>query len=211
MTTMMEMTTRRTIIMKMTMRRTVREVTINRVTVLGKAVAVQVAVQVLAVVAPSTGCTLNVGGVTTNYTKCYQMGAGTTYFSLNGNTLSVGYKVKSAGWAALAVGKPHQGASAVWSSTCGATCAKATGIPMRSFNPSQIAAPSLIPFSNIKASKSAASEYAASFTMPWPSSAASIQVALANGAGVKSQHATILTKYTVNKADVISKTPAIGK
>ena len=139
------------------------------------------------------------------------MGAGTTYFSLNGNTLSAGFKVKSPGWGALAVGKPHQGASAVWSSTCGATCAKAYGITMRSFNPSQISPPSLVPFSNIKAAKSAAGEHTVSFTMPWPGSAASIQVALANGAGAKSQHARIPTKYTVNKADVISKTPAIGK
>ena len=148
------------------------------------------------------GCTLNVGGVSTNYTKCYSMGAGTTYFSLNGNTLSAGFKVKTAGWSALAVGKPHQGASAVWSSSCGATCSKASGITMRSFSPSQIAPPSLIPFANMKSSKTATGEHSVSFTMPWPGAVSSIQVALANGAGAKNQHGSIPKKYTVNKADI---------
>jgi hypothetical protein len=133
------------------------------------------------------------------------MGAGTTYFSLSGSTLSAGYKVKSAaGWGAMAIGKPHQGASAVFSTSCGATCAKAQGVTMRGYSSSQIAPPSLVPFSAIKAAKSVAGEHTVSFTMPWPGAASSIQVALATGTGAKNQHASTPKKYTVNKADILA-------
>ena len=145
----------------------------------------------------ATSCSLTVGGTTTNFTKCYNMGQGTTYFSLNGDTLSAGYKVKSSGWAALAIGQPHSGASAVWY-----TGSATSTVTMNGFSSSAIVPPSNIKFSNIKAGKASTGDYVVVFTMTWPTGSTSLPVALGTGAGTKTQHASIPKRYSVAKSSL---------
>ena len=122
------------------------------------------------------------------------MGAGKTFFSLNGTVLNAGYTITTNGWAALQFGTPHAGGSALWY-----TGAKAYGITMRGgFSSSSIGPPSRIKFSKIKAVRSG-NTYSVTFALKWPGGS-SVTVALANGANPKQQHYSIPTKYTLTQA-----------
>ena len=144
-------------------------------------------------------CFLAVGKTLKKFNRCYKIGTGAAYFTLEQETglLQAGFRASSTGWAALSVGKPHAGASAVWSRTCGNTCARAGGVIMNGFSGSSIGFPSKIKFSNITAAKSEG-EHLVAFTMPFPESGF-IQVALATGKSSKNKHNILPKVYIVTK------------
>ena len=108
----------------------------------------------------------------------------------------MGYKIKSSGWAALAFGQPHAGASAVWYTGSATSTVTMTG----GYSSSSIASPSKIKFSNVKGSKAATGEYIVTFTMPWPVGQTSLNVVLNLGPGAKGQHRGIPSQYTVARS-----------
>jgi hypothetical protein len=150
-------------------------------------------------------CSLTVGSSTKTYTTCYQMkdftGAttGTAYYSLSGNTLSVGYKSSgSPGWVAwgyLPSGM-MMGGQAVFSRSGSPATYTMNGFAASLFSSATVK------FANVKSAQSSGSTVT-SFDMPWPSGQSSITVAMASGSvvgGAMQVHPGVPVIYTLSQS-----------
>lgn len=136
-------------------------------------------------VAPA-GSRCSLGG--DSFNDCFKLDDGVkTFFTLKGNdVLEVGLKVKSNGWAALAIGNPDApaGASAVLAKTCGKSCSKLETVHFEGGHDLQDAdkGKSKIKFSKVKGKKKKG-EHEVSFEMKWPAGASTIKVTVITGVG----------------------------
>lgn len=152
---------------------------------------------------PASKCALKIGKTTTTFSSCAKMRDGTAYFSLSGNTLSVGFKsTGTSGWAALAFGRNMIGANAVFAQAPSGASVKPYTAQMNGFTPSSFSSPGNGGFSKVKVGRSG-KKLAATFTMPWPSGTSSVPLMLGKGSMSGSNmmvHRGIPKKYNLQKS-----------
>lgn len=124
------------------------------------------------------------------------------YYSFDGNTLNVGFKVSSSGWAGWSLGSQMYGASAVFTLSCGANCTKPYTATMNGYRQSQFVVPSTVKFANVVDGRASSSELVAMFDLPWPTGQTSINFMVASGAisgSTMQQHRGTPYRYSLAK------------